>query len=166
MAMSYDDYKDKEEFVGDLLAKSDKHNSNGNNKLSNEQVVYMCETILGYLDSGRIDEAKQHLENLQHWFIELPVNGGLSKPKKYAEEFENLLGNPIEQLDKLIDQAKQITEKTKPTQLRSIKRLKYAFNLNSLSINLFGNGDPISIIVSKLDEVIVELNKLIIKNEK
>lgn len=49
---------------------------------TDQDVVYMCETILGYLDSGRIDEAKRHLEYLQHWFIELPINSGLAKPNK------------------------------------------------------------------------------------
>ena len=76
---------------------------------TDSDVVYMIETIIGYLDSGRVDEAKQHLENLQHWFIQLPINGGLAKPTNYAEEFENQLGNPIEQVNKLIKQAKSFT---------------------------------------------------------
>jgi len=38
-----------------------------------------------------------------------------NKPNNYAKEFENLLGNPIEQLDKLIDKAKEITKKFSPS---------------------------------------------------
>jgi hypothetical protein len=102
---------------------------------TDSDVVYMCETILGYLDMGRVDEAKQHLENLQRWFVVLPQYGNLVAPS--------------------------FTGDTQP-----IKRMKYSFDVNTLTIKLFGIGDSISIIVQKLDEVIVELNKLIIKNKK
>lgn len=52
---------------------------------TDSDVVYMIETIIGYLDSGRVDEAKQHLENLQHWFIQLPINGRLAKPNSKSK---------------------------------------------------------------------------------
>jgi len=53
-------------------------------KFTDSDVVYMCETILGYLDMGRIDEAKQHLENLQHWFIDLPDVDSKLAPDKLS----------------------------------------------------------------------------------
>ena len=60
-------------------------------KFTDSDVVYMCETILGYLDMGRIDEAKQHLENLQHWFIDLPnINSKLLPPLKTKPEIEKI----------------------------------------------------------------------------
>ena len=49
---------------------------------TDQDVVYMCETILGYLDMGMVDRAKQHLENLQRWFIDLPTEGELLKIKQ------------------------------------------------------------------------------------
>lgn len=48
---------------------------------TDQDVVYMCETILGYLDMGMIYRAKQHLENLQRWFIDLPPEGELAPPE-------------------------------------------------------------------------------------
>lgn len=52
-------------------------------EFTNQDVVYMCETILGYLDMGMVDRAKQHLENLQRWFVDLPPEGELLvKPKE------------------------------------------------------------------------------------
>ena len=50
-------------------------------EFTDQDVVYMCETILGYLDMGMVDRAKQHLENLQRWFIYLPTEGELLKVK-------------------------------------------------------------------------------------
>jgi hypothetical protein len=89
-------------------------------KFTDSDVVYMCETILGYLDSGRIDEAKQHLENLQHWFIDLPeVNSKLSPPTPLKTKPEDEMGTdnttPIQPMRTL--NTKPEIEKIEPPRL-------------------------------------------------
>jgi hypothetical protein len=68
--------------VSGVALTTDNARPQGNSKPSDESVVYMCETILGYLDMGMVDRAKQHLENLQRWFIYLPTEGELLKVKQ------------------------------------------------------------------------------------
>ena len=50
--------------------------------ITDQDVVYMCETILGYLDMGMVDRAKRHLEILQRWFVDLSLEGKLLSKKK------------------------------------------------------------------------------------
>lgn len=69
------------EVSGVALTSDNARPENGNNRLGDRDVVYMCETILGYLDMGMVDRAKQHLENLQRWFVDLPTEGELFEGK-------------------------------------------------------------------------------------